>query len=217
MKIHFPKVYQLLFLSTFLIIAGCKDKKSQESKPVEEPNAQEIEMAAEQDRIVAQVLQANGAAIRLIVTDAQSLFDSEEPSIIDEKHPDLKYISMQSQGQKPEHRAETSDSINAKNFESSVYIGQPTVWRLRLDQRNPNNRNYTIEIQEIDFRVDPDNPCQAYEKVRYPRGNNGLVNAQVSDEATVGCKQPYFIIFSLHHNDQDISRTFVLDPWVLVR
>jgi hypothetical protein len=217
MKTRLSKAFQLLFLSAFLMVTGCKEKKPADTEPLATPETPRIDVEAVQEQSIAAVLNSQGAAIRLTVTDAQSLFDTEEPSVIDEEHPGLHYISMKSEGQKTEDGAETNDSIDAKGFESSVYRGRTTIWRLSLDQTNPNNRNYSIEVQEIDFGVDPDNPCQAYEKVMYPRGNDGLVRAQVSDTVSIGCRQPYAIIFSLHHNEKDISRTFVLDPWVIVR
>ncbi len=212
-------IFRLLFLSAILIFAGCKGdgKKTQEVEEVVKPEIEQEDLQAEQEQIKNTVIAEGGAVIMLMITDAKTLFESDESSIIDEKNPSLEYINMESEGQKPEHRAATNDEVSAKKFESSVYRGRNTVWHFRVDPTNPDNRKFIIEVQEIDFQEDPVNPCQAFDLVRYPRGNKGLVRAQVKGNAPVGCQQPYTIIFTLHDITRDTSRTFVLDPWIIVR
>lgn len=224
MKKQISTVFRLILISAIIAIVGCKrdGTRNQDGEPVQESKSQEIDYEAELNRIEDSVLQADGAVIQLDIKDADALFNSNDPSYIQEGNPNLEYIGMTSRG-RPGDEAETNDTTDAKKFISNVYVGKTTVWTIIT----PGQGEYRFAFQEVDpaegeISTDKETqPCNAFVLKRATPSkpdNRRAISAIVkNDTSLIDCKQPYSIIFSIENENSGESRSFTLDPWMIVR
>ncbi len=219
MKKQISTVFRLILISAIIAIVGCK--RDSNGKPAQESKTQEIDYEAELNKIEDSVLQADGAVIQLDIKDADALFNSDDPSYIEEGNPNLQYIGMTSRG-RPGDGAETNDTTDAKKFISNVYVGKTTVWTIIT----PGHGDYIFAFQEVDpaegeLSTDKDTqPCDAFVLKRATPSmpdNRRAITAMVKNDASlIDCKQPYTIIFSIENREGE-TRSFTLDPWIIVR
>lgn len=203
---------------------GCKDESQPCPTAPCPPIPDHEALKAEQEKIVSEVLTDSAAVIKIFIRDADALFKSNERSLMNKGDNNLNYFRIDSEvGKMPEYYME-SEGKSIKDLISNVRVNKNAVWQIRMDD-NVNNDGYYASFQEIDFSVGVDStdinepkPCNAFEKNMYPRGNSNTVTAKVKSGLNiVGCQQPYSIIFSITKENSGKRRSFVLDPWILVR
>lgn len=217
METKFKIIFRSLILLSVIMIVGCK--RAEEKSPTTQDQTDSTDYEALQNAVADSVLNNNGAVIQLEIKNADSLFNSSEGSIIGYGSPDLKYIGMKSKG-KPGDDSSTNDSINAKHFISSVYVGKQIVWM--FSPRD--NADYRFDFQEVDpgrgekATENGTEPCNAFTIKRALPEASGVVRTQVIDDPSlIDCKQDYSMIFSIEEKSSGKIRYFILDPWVLIK
>ncbi len=150
--------------------------------------------------------QGKNALIKLMV-NGKDLFNNGS-SNLNSGNPGLEYCGIWSnnlQGLK------SAKGEAVKTFESDIFRGNTVIWLGSVDQVS-RRKGYSIRILQIELNS---NDCGAFENNILP-GESGIVQTSVEDNAEVGCKSSYAIWFEIKNRRGD-TRSFRLDPWVLIR
>jgi hypothetical protein len=140
--------------------------------------------------------EGKNAKIHLLV-DADKLFD--EPNL------NLEFCAMWDGKQK-----NLKTGTNIKEFYSDVFRGNLVTWQGSVDS-DSRRKGYRIKILQIEIL---DSNC-AFDKTILP-GKSGKVIGKVRKNGPEDCQSRYAIWFELENEDND-TRVFRLDPWILVR
>ena len=154
-----------------------------------------------------EALRGGVSLIDLVILDAEGLFNSNSSSnISSDQNPNLQFIALESRG-KNGIKSTRSDNVSPKDFYTDVYPGKNVIWFGEIE-KSGEKKKYKIKILQIELAY----PNCIFENPRI-RGNRGIVQASVKENAEDNCEARYTIWFELENEDGD-TRGFSMDPFL---